>query len=88
MVKWKDGLTGDQAQLQGLGETVARLSNSPNPLSVKHIQAQLIEIEHLQTLVSDLYSKYQASLAEDDKQRDHLREDKLAFVQARIQGTQ
>jgi hypothetical protein len=86
MIKWKEGLTNDQTHLQGFNETFVRLNSSSEAQSVAHLQNRLFDVDRLQTSVFDLRRKYQASLAEDDKQRDHLREDQRAYMQTRIQG--
>jgi hypothetical protein len=75
MDKWKNNIESDKTRIAELSEKIPEQNNSYENLDTEELESKLIEVHAIQTEINQLNEKYNASITEDDNQRNHLRED-------------
>jgi len=86
MQKWLTDWDSDQMLELDLRAQLPDAGQSFTSASQAELEANLIRLHALKTQVVGLHDKYKASLATDDRQRDHLLEDMRMRTQTRPDG--
>ena len=71
--QWSKELESDSAVLQVLMESVPDGDASFDALTPVELEAKLIEVHNTHTSAARLHDKYRATLASDDRDREHIR---------------
>jgi hypothetical protein len=86
MEKWLADWDSDRMLERDLRAQLPEAGQSYLSASQTDLEASLIRLHALRAQVVGLHDKYMASLAADDKKRDHLREDMRVRTQTRPDG--
>jgi hypothetical protein len=71
--QWRRDLEADRSVAKALQATLPPAPNDYTSLTHTELEAKLVELHSLRSKVMRLSEKYQAELAADDKEREHLR---------------
>jgi len=81
---WLDAWEVDFAALSQLQNEVAAFQKDCSKLSHAALESELVLAHQLQRKVDGVRAKYQHALAQDDTQREQLRQDQRMLTQARL----
>jgi len=81
---WKGSWEVDVAAARGLAAELPDSADTFQGASQSRLEAQLVAMHSLATRAGKLRDKYFAELSEDDRQRDHLREDMRVHLQSKL----
>jgi len=82
LVEWD----ADLAEANSLVSGSSVLDVDCTDFAEANLELRLLAVHRLRDQVTRLSKKYIDAIAEDDRGRDHLREDQRAFTQARLEG--
>jgi hypothetical protein len=78
MQQWVAQLDADEESLAMLNERLTKLNVDHSAATHAELETRLVETHSLKSACSQLQEKYEAWLAEDNRERDHIREDMRA----------
>jgi len=81
--KWEAEWESDAAAVTALLAELPSGAESFASLAISELEARHVSVHALQRRVAKIQEKYLASLAADDRDRDHIRQDVRAETQAR-----
>lgn len=83
--QWLADWDADVTSAKSLSAEAGAFQKDCSKLSFATLESEQVAAHVLQRKIDTLKSKYQKSLAQDDAQRDHLREDQRIATRARIE---
>ena len=86
MAHWTTQWEADSKSVQTLQEVLAELAKGYTDADPTVLEAKLIEAHSVTNSVRQVRQTYQTALTEDDRHRDHIREDVRTQTQARLAG--
>jgi len=81
---WKETWEADITAARGLGAELPDSTDTFHRTGQSHLEAKLVAMHALAKRAGKLRDKYLEELSEDDRQRDHLREDMRIQMQAKL----
>ena len=81
---WLDAWNADFSALSELQDEVAAFQKDCSKYSHSALESELVMAHELQRKVENVRAKYQQALAQDDTQREQLRQDQRMLTQARL----
>ena len=76
--KWKSQLEADHESLANITEAVDRLNVDYSKTPLKELERVIVEVHALRGIVIGVTEKYLAAIADDDRNREHLRQQSQA----------
>ena len=75
MEEWNSDVETDRATVAQLSEAIPNEGEKFKTLNTEDLESKLVDIHKTQVEVNQIRDRYNAALLEDDRQRDHIRED-------------
>lgn len=82
--QWQSDFKADLSAVELLESEVPDLNASYECLTHSELESKLVEVHSVQSKAMQLSKKYHATLAADDKEREHIRADVRVNTQARL----